>query len=78
MDVFAFLTDFPLILTICDHFLAARPDCFMQYLRNWPTDFGFQWRIRTAWPIAFISGVGKKNRVISRGILFGCTNLSKK
>ena len=48
MDVFAFLTDFPLILTIWAHFLAARPECFMQYLRNCPTDFGFQWRIRTA------------------------------
>ena len=50
-------------------FLAARPEiaeCFIQYLRNWLTDFGFQWRIRTAWLLAFISGVGKKNRVISR------------
>ena len=48
MSVLRFLVDFPLILTIWNHFLTARPECFMQYLRNWPTDFGFQWRIRTA------------------------------
>ena len=43
----------------------------MRNLRNYLTDSLFQWRIRTAWSLAFISGVGKKNRVIRCEVIVG-------
>ena len=42
------------------------PECIMQYICNHSTDSWFRWRFWTAWSLAFISGVGKKNRVIRR------------
>ena len=70
--------EFPLILIIFVQKKYERQECIMRNLRNYLTDSLFQWRIRTACSLAFISGVGKKNRVIRSEVIGTPRNFSKK
>ena len=54
--------------------LELPPGPLVHYFSNQLTDSFFRWRFGTAWPLAFISGVGEKNRVI-RSELIGRSNL---
>ena len=56
-------------LIFLGHIFSELEECIMRNLRNYLTDSLFQWRIRTAWSLAFISGVGKKNRVIRSEVI---------
>ena len=44
-------------------------ECIMQYLGNYSTDCWFKWCVGTTWSLAFISGVGKKNRMVRREVM---------
>ena len=51
------------------HFLDLSPGHIILFLSNQLSDSWFRWRFGTAWSLAFISGVRKKNRVISFGVI---------
>ena len=51
------------------HFSDLLPGPLVHYLSNHLTDSFFPWRFGAARPLAFISGVGEKNRVITSELI---------